>query len=422
MSRIKIENFGPIKTGSTAPGGWLDIRKCTVFIGNQGSGKSTVAKLISTFTWMEKALVRGDHDAKWFEQGQFEAERLPYHRLEDYLPTPRSKATIAYEGDAFHIRFEGDQLHVKAVQSPAAPYPLPQIMYVPAERNFLAYVKTAKELRLSSPSLQEFLTEYTNAKSALDDRHLALPINDSFVEYTPLNDRINLHGPQTNPYKINLTDASSGFQSLVPLYLVSEYLASTVAAQTMMRDRPMSSQEVERFSRETALILTNSDLSLEQQRIAFSALSARFNKKAFINIVEEPEQNLFPDSQRQVLNSLLMAHNRSPNNKLILTTHSPYLLNYLTLAVKASVLQEKIGDNPDLLARLYAVVPATATVRPNELAIYELNEKEGSIQELAPYRGLPSDENTLNEKLGEANELFTELLKIEQQANLAKPQ
>lgn len=68
MSRIRINNFSPIKEGYTDNDGWIDIKKVTVFIGNQGSGKSTVAKLISTFTWIEKALVRVDYSKKWFER------------------------------------------------------------------------------------------------------------------------------------------------------------------------------------------------------------------------------------------------------------------------------------------------------------------------------------------------------------------
>lgn len=54
MSRIKIKNFGPLKETVSAMDGWIDIEKVTVFTGNQGSGKSTVAKLVSTFTWMER--------------------------------------------------------------------------------------------------------------------------------------------------------------------------------------------------------------------------------------------------------------------------------------------------------------------------------------------------------------------------------
>ena len=64
MSRIKIKNFGPIKEGCQDDDGWIDVKKVTVFVGHQGSGKSTVAKLISTCTWIEKALVRGDYKKK----------------------------------------------------------------------------------------------------------------------------------------------------------------------------------------------------------------------------------------------------------------------------------------------------------------------------------------------------------------------
>ena len=84
MSKIKIKNFGPIRDGFQGDNGWLDISKITVFIGNQGSGKSTIAKLISTFTWIEKALIRGDYDKKWFERkdiNRFKSQFLPYHRL-----------------------------------------------------------------------------------------------------------------------------------------------------------------------------------------------------------------------------------------------------------------------------------------------------------------------------------------------------
>jgi predicted ATPase len=62
MSKIRVTNFGPIKVGNQDNDGWIDLKKVTVFIGNQGSGKSTMAKLVSTFTWIEKALVRGDYD------------------------------------------------------------------------------------------------------------------------------------------------------------------------------------------------------------------------------------------------------------------------------------------------------------------------------------------------------------------------
>jgi predicted ATPase len=39
MSKIKIKNFGPIKDGLDVNSGFIEIKKITVFIGNQATGK-----------------------------------------------------------------------------------------------------------------------------------------------------------------------------------------------------------------------------------------------------------------------------------------------------------------------------------------------------------------------------------------------
>jgi predicted ATPase len=409
MSKIKIRNFGPIKDGYQDNDGWIDIKKVTVFIGNQGSGKSTVAKLISTFTWIEKALVRGDYNKKWFERkNKLKNQYLNYHRLENYFKINGiDHSIIEYKGDAFNINYENGSLFIEEVNNKS--YQLPQIMYVPAERNFITYVKTPKELKLSSASLKEFLTEFDNAKGDLKGL-LKLPINNTEVEYDKLNDTLNLKG---EGYKVKLTEASSGFQSLVPLYLVSNYLAHSVKKQSESNKEPMSSEEMQRFKKGVEDIWSNDNLTDEQKRIALSVLSAKFNKTAFINIVEEPEQNLFPTSQQKMLFSLLDFNNINKGNKLIITTHSPYLINYLSLAVKANYLKSKIKDEA-LKEKLNSIIPIKSTISGDDLAIYELNEIDGSIKKLATQNGLPSDENELNERLDESNELFAQLLEIQQ--------
>ena len=135
MSIIKIRNFGPIKEGLVENDGWIDLRKVTVFIGNQGSGKSTIAKLISTFTWMEKALVRGDYGIKWFStKNKLKNQYLPYHRLENYFINEGplfDKTEIEYVGDVFKMKYQQGEFTISEVAK--GKYPLPQIMYVPAE-------------------------------------------------------------------------------------------------------------------------------------------------------------------------------------------------------------------------------------------------------------------------------------------------
>jgi predicted ATPase len=408
MSRIKIKNFGPIKDGCQENDGWIDIRKVTVFIGNQGSGKSTVAKLISTFTWIEKALVRGDYDEKWFvRKNKLKNQFLTYHRLENYL----TKATeIEYKGLAYNISYRNESLVVEEIHEKE--YPLPQIMYVPAERNFIAYVKSPKELKLSSDSLNEFLTEYDYAKDEIKGV-IKLPINKTDVEYDRLNNVLNIKG---DDYKIRLTEASSGFQSLVPLYLVSRYLANSVKKQSENKDQ-MSNDERSRFRKTAADIYSNPNLTDEQKRLTISALSSRFNKIAFVNVVEEPEQNLFPESQWQMLESLLTFNNMNSGNKLVITSHSPYIINYLGIVIQGNYLKNLIlrSDQDHLLSKLNEIVSLESITSSDEIAIYQLDENIGSIKKLPDFEGIPSDRNYLNQTLKDGNIMFDKLLEIEEE-------
>lgn len=414
MSKIKIKNFGPIKEGNLDNNGWIDVKKVTVFIGNQGSGKSTVAKLISTFTWIEKALVRGDYDKKWFERkNKLKNQYLNYHRLEKYFKVNGVDNTeLEYQGDAYSIKYENGSLVIN--ETSGAEYPLPQIMYVPAERNFITYVKTPKELKLSSDSLKEFLTEFDNAKNEMKGL-VKLPINNVAVEYDKLNDTLNLRGAG---YKVKLTEASSGFQSLVPLFLVSAYLANSVKKQSETNKERMSSNELERFKIGVEDIWKNGNLTEEQRRVALSVLSSIYNKTAFINIVEEPEQNLYPASQWQMLQSLLEFNNINSGNKLIITTHSPYIINFLSIAIQGNYLKDKIVKHQKanaLLNKLNDVIPEKSLVPSHSAIVYQLDESDGSIKRLPAPQEIPSDDNLLNDMLRKGNALFDELLEIEEE-------
>ena len=394
MSNIIIRNFGAIKE-QRAP---IEIKKVTFFIGNQGSGKSTVAKLIATFMWIEKALVRGDYNKKWFERkNRFKNTFLPYHRIENYL---KKDTFIQYKGEAYIITYENEFLKLEVKKNNN--YSLPQIMYVPSERNFMAYVRSPKELKLSSEALKEFLTEFDNSKEIV--KNLSLPINKAMLDYDKLNDTLNLKGED---YKIKLTEASSGFQSFAPIYMVSNYLVNTIKKDSGIKVS-MSGEEISRFRKEIEQLYKNNYLSDELKRIAISVLSKKFNKTSFVNIVEEPEQNLFPTSQRDMLYSLLKINNEIPANKLIITTHSPYLVNYISVAVEAGNIQNKANKE-----QIRKIMPLSALVKSDDLAIYQLNEKEGSVELLDNYGGIPSDENFLNNEIGRTNELFADLLDLQ---------
>jgi predicted ATPase len=406
MSKIKIKNFGPIKEGYTDENGWIEIKKVTMFIGNQGSGKSTVAKLISTCSWMEKAMYRGDFNEKDLSVYNRFKKHCSYQNIGNYF---KNDSIIEYEGKAFSIHYKNGNLTVKKTKEKE--YSFPKIMYVPSERNFVSSVTNVRNLKGLPLTIYTFSDEFLNAIENLNGK-LDLPINKTKFEYQKLNKTSYIIG---DDYKIRLSEASSGFQSFVPLFLVTRFLTSSINKESNLSVKDISIDEEKRIKKEIEKIYANEKLSESVKKLMLEHLSSRFKYSCFINIVEEPELNLFPNSQRNMLNSLLRFANLHEGNKLIMTTHSPYILNYLTLNVKTHLILNKPNYHTlkdELNPKLCKIVPLVSAVKPNDLVIYELNDF-GNIVKLGDYKGLPSDENYLNNGLAESNELFAQLLEIE---------
>jgi len=404
MSRIKIKNFGPIKEGFTEGDGFIDVKKVTVFIGSQGSGKSTVAKLISTMTWIEKALVRGDFTDRYVIQYNRFKKHLAYQNLSNYF---HDDSFIEYIGDSFHLKFENNQFHVFPYGT-TNKYSFPKIMYVPAERNFVSSVDRPDLLKRLPLPLYTFMDEFEDAKQRLNEVE-KLPVGNVSFEYNKHSKKSFLVG---GTYRLELLESSSGFQSLVPLVLVTRHLSEIIKNKTSETKKEISREEEETIRRTIAKAFEDKTISEDVLRVVLEQLSARFKYESFINIVEEPEQNLYPDSQKIILHELLKYNNENINNKLIMTTHSPYLINYLTLAVKADMVKSNLNSE-DSKKKLAEIVPLESTVKAEGLVIYEMNELDGTIKKLEDYKGLPSDDNELNSKLEDSNELFAQLQEIE---------
>lgn len=408
MSIIKIKNFGPIKTGFNEKQGFMDIKKVTVFIGSQGSGKSSIAKLISTLSWLEKALRRGELKENDITYKRFKDKHCAYQNIQNYF---KPETEIEYNGKAYSFICKGEIFSV--ISNKTNEYPVPKIMYVPAERNFVSSVDKPDKLRYLPSPLITFLAEFQKAQEKIKGGIL-LPINNTTFEFDELNKIANIRG---EGYKVRLSQASSGFQSSVPLYLVSRSLALFIDDKDKDASKKETSVEEEkRLRAEIRKIYENEKLSESLKKAALEELSDRYTSACFLNIVEEPEQNLYPSTQRSVLNSLLEFANLSKGNGLILTTHSPYIINYLTLAIKGnSVLQKvNISKNKDKLKKkLNEIIPVCSCIASKDTIVYELTE-QGEIYELKNYEGIPSDENYLNKFLSDTNLLFDNLLEIEE--------
>lgn len=397
MSEVSllVKHFGPLKS--------VDIvfNRFTVFVGPQGSGKSTIAKLYSTFLWMEKRLVRGLDSISYFEQySRFKKKFASYHRIESYF---YDDTLIYFKGRHYLFYYRDGKLTISPITSNQNGLEVVKVMYVPSERNYLSSIGNISGLKSLPESLYTFKDEYDMA-SRYFYAGLRLPIDNVRFEFDRLNNISWLAG---DSFKVRLTDASSGFQAVTPLLLVTRYLTEIVGSRTVNDEKRLSIEELKKLRDDVNKIINQAGLSDEVREAALSEISKRYRYSGLVNIVEEPEENLFPSSQRNVLFSLLSSTLEHDGNELILTTHSPYVINYLTLAIKARVVRNK-GGNQEQIDR---IVPLSALVDAKDVTIYQLQSGEAS--KLETYNDLPSDSNYLNESLMETNMYFNDLLDIE---------
>ena len=375
MQKIIIKNFGPITNAE------IDIKNFLVLIGDNAIGKSTVIKLISTFLWMEKALVRGDYTVEYFtKNNRFRNEICKYYKIENYFVPHnllQAGTEIIFKGTMFCFKYncglllDDDKLLIKKIDKTVS-YRLPQITYIPAERNLVEIVKNPKTLKLISNFLIDFISEYDKAKNELKG-YLQIPIGDDIsIRYQRENDTVYIKGSN---YEIPLNEAASGIQSNVPLYLVTWYLSKSVIEQSKISQN-MSIDEIDRFKKGVEDILANENFTEEQRRAALSVLSLQFKKTAFINIIEEPEQNLFPVSQMQMLKSLISICNKNEDNKLILSTHSPYILTILNNSLFAQRVIDKSNNAEEEVSK---IIDKESRMKSDDFSAYVLTNDNGNV-------------------------------------------
>ncbi len=399
---LKIINFGPIKGGFDQNNGYMPIGQLSIFSGTQGTGKSTVVKLYSTFVWLEKALVRGDFTAKYVEQySRFQKKFLAYQGINNYI---RKDTFLHYQGEACEFVYENGKF--RAMMHPFSPqYVRPQVMYYPAERNLLSVIDKASGLKGIPGELSTLLEDYNMACRSLS-QDLQLPINGVRFRYDKLNKVVSVIG---SDYKVRMSEASSGIQSLSPLFVVMNYLSDVVRNGADSMGTKTSAEERSRIDKRINALLMDDSLDEEMRMMLIKRLSDNKNQR-MISIVEEPEQNLFPESQESILYDMIRL-SANGNDQLLFTTHSPYMLNYIMLAIKAKQVEKVVKEDNDI-KELEDIVPIKARIEGKNVTVYQLT-LDGTIKKLPTYEDMPSDENFLNQNMRKVNLKYSNLLEIQ---------
>ena len=126
-------------------------------------------------------------------------------------------------------------------------YIVPKIVYIPAERNFLSAISDAFNVKGLPGNLFSFAERLRKAQNQLNGEKLQLPIGDYEYQY---DDNVDISFIAGNDYQINLTDASSGLQSFIPLYLVSNHLSKSIFDNQENSKRTLTVEQSVRFANE----------------------------------------------------------------------------------------------------------------------------------------------------------------------------
>lgn len=407
MSKIAIKNIGPIKNGPEEIE-YINFDGLTILTGTQGSGKSTVAKIYSSLCWLEKALNRGDLTKEEVKKdGYFINEVMAYQGIEKYFS---SNSFIHFIGEKCEFKLEKNIFHVKIKQNDK--YSTPKIMYVPAERNFITSIDRPDLISGLPRPLHTFLAEYEAAKDEIQSNPIELPIGNIKFEHSQDKNESNLIG---NEFKINIINASSGYQSFVPLFLVTNFLSGFIdhkdkKPKGQNKTRKMSVNLQRRMQEEIKSLITKGKGDFNNLASELFRITRRYSYSSFINIVEEPEQNLYPDSQWIALNILIKALNSKAENRLVITTHSPYILSFIALNFQAyNIYKARTEEN--IINEVRKTVPEHSALNNKITNVYELDN--GEIRHLKLEDGFIPDSNKLNEKIAEINEKFSKLLYME---------
>ena len=345
--RLMVRNFGPITDLD------IEIRPFTLFIGTQGSGKSTVSKLLTIcrdIRWWLQILTEENVMKPFVDFGINE-----YFQEDSFFLYVFDDDEIKYEKGAFSYKSKGKDDKEAIIKALSILISNSSISYLKNEKDGLT------EENLSDPKTHNVLKAYSRiGLYILAERNLVGNLSDSLAS-------IMLHQiPLSNP----LLEYMSIFEKAKKEY--SSYPISFFGVEFMKKN---GQERIKLINKDKDLPLSACSSGLQSALPMLMVIDYALKTGCFNSfVVEEPEQNLFPENQREVLGFFTTRLWNKEDNKFVLTTHSPYLLSCLNVLMLAYKLHhiEKVREETEKI-----IVP-DHTVNPDLVAVYGLypNGKE----------------------------------------------
>lgn len=374
MNRIEIKNIGPIKDVN------FELNKINILMGPQSSGKSTIAKIISFCQWAEKRFLL-DGDFKYDVREQL----LEFHRLSDNSFTDSSSFT--YETDFISITYKGKKLS-KSFKRKNTPniYKRTKNIYIPSERNFVSVIPNLSKYKETNDNIMSFVYDWFSAKRIFGKSN-QLPILNLDVQFYNKSENDNDVLLLGNKKEILLREGSSGLQSIIPLIVLIEYLTdyiyNTNISSSVKEIDSLNNYLLKKISKiiDRSKLTDIEDMDIvdldeaDMKKLLLAYKRARYFESYHATnfIIEEPEQNLFPTTQRELINYLFNKMSESRDHTLLITTHSPYILYSINNCLMGYNIKDHISEDDGI-----EVSNRNSWINPDLVSIFQV--KDGKIE------------------------------------------
>ena len=413
-AHIIIKNVGPIKDVD------VKLNQVNVFMGPQSSGKSTIAKIISYCSWLEKHVLLQNRIEKTLKKHLIE-----FHNLdENYFS---EDTYIKYE--TFHCKIEyygkkPDETTASLRSESNFVFRNRKIEYIPAERNLVA-IPGFQQYNKEQDNILNFMNDWMEAKQEIikDNKYL-FPVSslagvsyyydkEANIDYILLEDGKS----------ITLRHSSSGLMSVTPLLVLFDYIIhriylkevfftpfqrikikDKIATINSVQDRKLYESMFEAIDKLGSGSNASSEDIVKYQDALCKLIGFDTQYNFSEVIIEEPEQNLFPETQQKLIYYMIGALNNDSEriHQLVLTTHSPYILFSLNNCMMGGLVEnnipEEVRKNLDSKG---------AWIDPKKVSIYEIHE--GTLRCIQDEDGIIED-NYLNQAYKENSAEYLSLL------------
>lgn len=397
MQRIIVKNFGPLKDID------LEIKDFMVLIGPNASGKSTLAKLIYAFQSLPQFL---NEFTETYIKKPTSNFQLDFYNAFDkkFLPFfSNDGLTVDFHyGEQFHIYF--DNSYSPEIYSTS---------YIFSD-NFPFLFSELETFSLRSDELQN--SNLTNQELHFRlkelDSQLRTEISQHFQGFNRLNYFISENKQffnLQNSFNSNYSEILNRAKTKIRIEGTNSLLFKNKILEKNLKGLPYLFNDTDFGIRlENSNDFVNfENLSSGQKENFWFLISLIVMKENFSPsslFIEEPENHLFPEAQKDILEFLIEFFNQL-DLKLLITTHSHYLIGVINVLINA----HRIGqNNPDKVEK---VIPKDFWLDKDRVFVGRL--KDGQLKSAYSKEAEIFDHEELTQTSGILNDEYGQLLEIE---------